>query len=213
MKFEEALVSRVEKFVVPRGDVLTATGNNTGRVPHCRVGDMVWELGPDHVAAGAKIVIEAKQNQSVDLRAAREEIELARKNREADVGVFIYSIKSAPADMPCLNRLGQDVFLVWDAEDASTDLALEAGLSLASAMVVQGRGEKEGSAVDIDSMEKAVLAIEKQVQSLDEFDGHAQSLLKTSEKIENRARIMRKKLMQEVIRLNSALEDLRLEQS
>ncbi|WP_456371884.1 hypothetical protein [Thiolapillus sp.] len=34
------------------GDLATTTGNSTGRTRNCKVGDVVIELGPEHVAAG-----------------------------------------------------------------------------------------------------------------------------------------------------------------
>ena len=40
-------------------------------------------LGADRAAAGAKIVLEAKENAKTTLSSAREEIEVGRRNRGA----------------------------------------------------------------------------------------------------------------------------------
>ena len=77
-------------------DIASRTGNTTGVIRNSKKGDIVVELGPEHPAAGARVVIEAKQNASYTVQSARSELEEARKNREAGVGVFIFSRRTVP---------------------------------------------------------------------------------------------------------------------
>ena len=72
------------------GEVATHVGNTTGRIKNCKVGDCLVELGPESAAAGARIVIEAKESSAYNLALALEEMERGRKNRDAGVGVFVF---------------------------------------------------------------------------------------------------------------------------
>ncbi len=61
--FEEAMFEFVAREAQYAGDVATPTGNSTGLIKNCKVGDCVVELGPDSAAPGSKIVIEAKEEK------------------------------------------------------------------------------------------------------------------------------------------------------
>src|SRR5687767_11296666 len=62
--FEELVVEFVKRETEKAGDIAVATGNETGSIKSCKVGDAVVELGPDCVAQGAKFVVEAKEHAS-----------------------------------------------------------------------------------------------------------------------------------------------------
>ena len=68
-------------------------------------------------AAGARIVVEAKESASCDLVKTLEEADTARRNRQASVCVFVHSTKSAPAGIPVFSRYGHDIVVKWDADD------------------------------------------------------------------------------------------------
>src|SRR5437870_13346240 len=90
------------------GDMPLATGDTTGAIKYCKVGDAIIEMGSESAAPGQRIVIEAKEDASYNLGKARIEIETARKNRGASVGVFVFSKKSAPIGQEPLLRHGDD---------------------------------------------------------------------------------------------------------
>lgn len=203
--FESALFTEIQNRSQPRGDIAEKTGNNAGRIKNCKVGDIVVELGPDHHCAGTKIVIEAKQNKSIKLNEARNEIELARRNRDAQVGVFVYSARSAPEGLSKFNRLGNDIFVVWDQEDPSTDLVLDATLSLASAMIMQGVSESAEFSGDFETIDRALLSIQKQIEGLDEFDKTSDTITLSANKIRERTRKMRNHLTRELKNLNETI--------
>src|SRR5437879_9288912 len=96
---------------IPTRTIMTLFSNN-----NCKKGDLVVELGSDCVAAGERFVVEAKEDESYKLGDARAEIEIARKNREASVGLFVFSKKTCPDGLETLFRDGNDVFVVWDAD-------------------------------------------------------------------------------------------------
>lgn len=51
-------------------------------------------------------------------------------------GIFVFSKKTAPECVPPLKRVGKDVLAVWDVGDPSTDLVLEAAMTIAKALCV-----------------------------------------------------------------------------
>jgi hypothetical protein len=60
-EFEELVVEFVQQEAERAGDIGAATGNSTGAIKSCKVGDATVELGPDCVAEGTKFVVEAKE--------------------------------------------------------------------------------------------------------------------------------------------------------
>ena len=124
------------------------------------------ELGAESAAAGERFVVEAKENKSYTLTEARAEIETARKNREASVGLFVFSEKIAPEGMDTLIRHGEDVFVVWDADQIESDVILRAGFSLAKALCVRQTRQSQAEDGNWDNMDAAMLALEQEAKRL-----------------------------------------------
>ncbi|MCE9605830.1 MAG: hypothetical protein K8U03_13120 [Planctomycetia bacterium] len=207
--FEQALFTYLQDYCKQTGDMPEFLGNSTGLIKNCKKGDCVVEIGPEHAAAGAKIVLEAKEVVGFDLRQARAEIEEGRKNRDAQIGLFVYSKKTAPSGIEPITRFGDDVILVWDAEDPATDLFLRLGLTVARALCTRRRDEREAQKVDFTLIDKALLAIKKRYDDFDLINKHAEDIIGTSQKIKDRARIAREDLERQVDRLEQQVTDLK----
>ena len=167
------------------------------------------ELGPEHAAAGARVVIEAKQNASYTVQSARSELEEARKNREAGVGVFVFSRRTAPEGAEPLVRYGDDILAIWDAENPETDIIMDCALTVAKALSTRARQYSATQSVDFEAIESAVREIERQSNSLEEITTSAETIKRGSDRILDRARIVRDGLARQVILLDEKLEDLR----
>lgn len=207
--FEQALFTYLQEYCRQTGDMAEFLGNSTGLIKNCKKGDCVVEIGPEHSAAGAKIVLEAKEVVGFDLRQARAEIEEGRKNRDAQIGLFVYSKKTAPAGIEPITRFGDDVVLVWDAEDPATDLFLKLGLTVARALCNRKRDEREAQKVDFTIIDKALLAIRKRYDDFDTINKHADDIMNGSQKIKDRARIAREDLERQVDRVEQQIADLK----
>jgi hypothetical protein len=175
--FEAAVFEFIDRDAQRRGDVAEKTGNTPGLIRNRKFGDVVLHLGRDCIAAGAKIVIEAKEVAGYSLKAAQDEIEQARKNRDAQLGVFVFSRRTAPPLDAPLARWGDDVFVVWDAEDSLTDGNMIAALEIARALCVRCRLSAERKQIDFTQIDRAINSIEKQAQSLDQIRASAQTIL------------------------------------
>jgi hypothetical protein len=210
-EFESATVEFVEHEAARAGDIGIATGNCTGAVKYCKVGDAVVELGPDSAAPGEKFVIEAKEDKSFDLNKARTEIETARKNRSASVGVFVFSKKTAPVGQEPFLRLGSDIFVVWNAEDITDDVILKAALSVAKALCVRETRQRKAEDADFELMDEAILAIETEAGRVGSMKTWTETIKANSGKLLEEMRKLAGGLELQLQNLRNALTGLRRE--
>ena len=193
------------------GDLATRTGDSTGLIKHCKVGDCVLELGAESAAPGARIVVESKEKGQYSLGQARDEIDEARRNRGAQVGLFIYSQALAPREMEAapLLRHGNDVFVVWNPEDAATDLLLRTAVTLARALCIRTARLSEARSADFQVIDEAICEIEKRTEGLNEIETSAKTIQSGSERILKRVELCRKALGQQVEVLRERMEALK----
>ncbi|HEX9093504.1 MAG TPA: hypothetical protein VF902_05925 [Coriobacteriia bacterium] len=206
--FEDAVYAYLERDARDAGDVPSRTGETTGLIKNCKVGDCIVELGPERSAAGARIAVEAKEDASYDLRRALAEIETARKNRGAAVGLFVCSEETAKDDIPRFARYGDDIVVRWSASSEQSDVYLDAALSLARALATRGVGSVSERAADFEAIEEAILEVERRAQSLDEIATYAETIRGGAGKIVERVRITREALERQVLRLRDRVEEL-----
>src|SRR5262249_15992087 len=128
--FQNAVFASIARLARSRGDIVQDVATYPGSIARCKKGDAVVTLGAEHVAAGARIVVESKDDGGYTITKGLEEMQQARKNREASLGLFVLSTSAAPDGTPGFARHGDDVIIVWDPEDSATDVRLEAGFEV-----------------------------------------------------------------------------------
>jgi hypothetical protein len=214
--FQRAMCEFVQSYLTDSGDVAEFVGDNVGAITNCKKGDVVVTLGCDTTAPGAKIVIEAKEEERYSLTKALAEIAEARKNRGAEVGVFVYSAKTVHQNLRPVKRYGNDVVVVWNAEQTESDSYLWAALEFARMTCFRSRGVDDSQAADFESIEKLLANIEKRANKLNEIRKYAEtaqssakSIQSATTKIIKRAEIDRKSLEGYVTRLRKCVLDLR----
>ena len=210
-EFETTACEFIEKETQKAGDLSNRTGQTTGFIKNCKVGDLVVELGADCAAAGEKFVVEAKEDSSYNLAKARTEIDTARKNRGASVGFFLFSAKAAPEGIDTLVRHGDDVFLVWDAEKVESDVILRAGLSLAKALCVRARKQKDAEKGSWDEIDSAILAVETEAARLANMKTWTETIQSNSGKVLDEVRKMATNLEKQTRLLRESVEALKQE--
>jgi hypothetical protein len=209
IEFEERLGALLAEESQRLGDLYEATGDTTGNIKNCKVGDHVVELGAESAAAHARIVWEAKEKNGSTLRGAIEEIDEARRNRHAQVGVFVFSSKTAPEGLESLQRHGNDIVVVWDPDDPASEIVVRAAYSLARSLAVrEGRTDRQ-SLVAILEIDRAARGIEKQVGYLDEVRRWAETVKGHGEKIADRSARMADELRRDVERLDAQIASMR----
>ena len=209
LEFEEAVYEKIQFEAQKTNDIATSTGNKTGLIKNNKVGDCVIELGPESSAPGSCIVIEAKEKGSYQLADAREEIEVARKNRGAQIGLFIFSKRTAPQGIDPFLRYGDDIFITWDAEDAGTDIYLNVAVTLARALCIREQSRRESVAVDFSQIDQAILEIEKRAGALDDIETWTKTIRNNADKIMKKVNSTRNSLLKQVETLNERTDDLK----
>ena len=207
--FEATACEFIEKEVQKAGDIATRSGATTGLIKNCKVGDLVVELGADCVAAGERLVVEAKEDSTYSAAKALTEIDTARKNRGASVGLFLFSAQTAPQGMEMLTRNGDDVLVVWDAQRIESDVILRAGLSLAKALCVRKQRERNKNAGEWEQVDAAVLAVEKEAGRLANMKTWTETIQSNSGKLLDEIRKMTNNLEAQISVLRESVESLK----
>ncbi len=208
LEFEDAVVRYLENHAAGVGDIAESTGATTGVIKNCKIGDCVLELGPDNASGGEKIVFEAKEDASYTLSTALEEIDKGRRNRQAQVGVFVWSARCAPSGTERLRRYGRDIIVVWDSEDSSSDVWLDAAIMLAKGLVLEGkRSSVPKAVVDFDAVEKAIEAVAKRAERADQVRTWGQTVENTGRNIIKEMETTQKDLERQVEVLRDHVED------
>ncbi len=200
-QFEEEVARLLLPLAQRAGDLCERTGTRPGLIKNCKRGDLVIELGPEHQARGARIVIEAKEDRSYGVERARAYLEEARKNRAAEYGVFVFSAATAPEGLRPVERIGSDVLVRWDRDDPRSDVHLEVALSLCRALCT--RAAEPAPELDLEALERAIREVERQVEGLDEIRRASQTIESGNERIVHRVRLLARNLQAAV----QALDD------
>jgi hypothetical protein len=209
--FEDVVCEFLSHEAQKLGDIAIRTGDTTGLIKGCKIGDCVIELSPESAAPGARIVVEAKEKAQFSLAKAREEIERARDNRGAQIGLFVYSTRTAPSEFQAapLQRYGSDVFIAWDPEDPATDLVLRTACTLARALCIRAVQHSAEQSADFQAVDAAILEVERQTNFLGEIENSAEDIQRGSEVILNRIRITRKSLIRQIDLLREKMQELK----
>lgn len=208
-EFEGAVGSVLAAEAQRVGDIYEATGTRTGLIKNCKVGDHVVTLGPDTSAPDASIVFEAKQSKSVDLKGALAEIDVARKNRQAQVGVFVYSTRTVPAGVETFTRYGESIVVAWDPEDPQLDWVLRAAYSVARALVIRQKVANADCTAAVQEIEATVRAIEKHLKRVADIKKFAETTVSAGDKIVREADKMAKELEAQIEALDEQIAALR----
>jgi len=207
--FEFDMCMRLEVMADGANDLFDATGSTTGVVRNCKVGDAVITVGPEKFGSGKKIVFEAKEDQSYNDTKALAEIELGAKNREAEVGVFVFSSKTAPAGTPPFRRFGNFVLVVWDREDRGSDVYLTAAYALATALITRAAREKDEVEFDFTKIDTEIAEIEKQIVRVVAIREKCESIRRAATAIEDETRIASDKLTSSLAKTKQQVDALR----
>lgn len=209
LDFEGALGAWLRAETVRQGDAHEAVGEQHGEIPRSKKGDHLVELGAECKAGGARIVWEAKEVQGFTLKKAFDELDQGRKNRRAQMGVFVFSRTSAPEDLPPFLRRGSDFVVIWDAKDPSTDLVLTLVYAATRALAVRECDETQTQGEAAKEIEGAVRLIEKRVAELSQIETWATTIENNGRNISKTAARIRESLAEQVAGLEVQVASLR----
>lgn len=184
--YEDAVLRFVQRAVQGAPIEANATANTVGAKPNCKKGDQVLRFTAESAYAGGALVVEAKRDSSYTVRAALEELELARGNRTAGAGVFVMAKSHAPTAFPAFARYGADILVTWDDEDDQTDPYLHAAILLGLALA--SRARRPDDAGDIRALADIEHRIQKELERLDKMRKLAESIRDDADKLTEEVR-------------------------
>ncbi len=160
--YEERVVEALDEIATAQGDCCDAVGDLPGASG--RTGDAVVSIEAASGPVRGRIVFEAKDRR-LSAPRAREELERAREQRDADFAVLVVpSEEEVPARMTPLREWGGDSLIVsFDPDDGGSRLVLEVGYRLARARVLMESAE-DGE-VDAEAVR---LQVERALQEMTE---------------------------------------------
>ncbi len=151
--YEESVGMVLADISTATGDQVHPTGDETGTVPGSKVGDFIITLGDAGVPA--RIAVECK-NQKLSFKKTAEQLDQAVDNRDAAVGILVFSSEAkTPARGP-LVRLGPSRYaVVYDPESADT-LALKVAYQLARTDLIAAASADGESQIDPELLAQKV---------------------------------------------------------
>jgi hypothetical protein len=208
-EFESDLGAVIASEAQKLNDPHDAVGATTGVIKNCKAGDFVSTIGPDSAARGVRVVWEAKEDASYTVSKALAEIETGRKNREAQLGIFVFSQKTAPVDLQSFGRYGNDILIVWDAENPETDIYVKIAYSVARALAIRESHESIESGQAIRAIDLATHAIENQLDTLEQIKTLAETVRTHGEKIADKVMKAHKEIEKQIENIHVQVNGLK----
>ena len=209
LDFESAVTAFVKHVVAGGPYVAEPTGNSVGVLPRRKIGDLVVKFTQESAYEGAALVVESKRDASYTIAKSLDELDLARKNREAGAGVFVMARTHAGPDFPIFARSGHNVSVIWDPEDSSTDPYLHAAVLLGIALATRKR--HLGDTGDLQALTDVEQRIATEIERLAKIAKANESIRRQSETISDEVRKGREKLDILVCKAKETLKALNVE--
>ena len=166
--FQDAVFEFVNQDAQRRGDVAEDTSDRTGLIKNCKVGDAVITLGPDCAAAGARIVVEAKEEARVHAADGPGRNRAGPQEPRRPAGRVRVLAAHGAGDraagalrLPTCSSCGTP-------RTRQTDAFLRGGLEIEPRPVPAAHAAADRQKIDFTPIDRAILDIEKRVQNLDQ---------------------------------------------
>lgn len=127
----------------------------------CKKGDFLSTLGDTSGAPGLKLTVEVK-DQPVRLKDAIDELQDAKKNREAGCGIFVFARGSEPPEVGDFRRIGEDFYVTVDKEHLASGSPLtyfESAYKIARAVAVATARKESAGELDIQKIQDQLDAL------------------------------------------------------
>jgi hypothetical protein len=190
------------------GDETDFVRGTIGATSRCKKGDYLATLGESAGAPGAHIVVEVKDSP-MRFRAAVDELQEAKANRQASIGIFVFARGSEPPEVGDFRRVGEDFFCTVDKEslrDGGPNMFLTAAYTIARAMIVANTRKAMGGELNLAQIETDIEALALWCDRVGEMVTKARSLQSSGKAIEEAASELHKEMD---TRLNRILITLR----
>ena len=208
--FETNLYNRVAEMANNLEDVPENTHGTPGTIRNCKVGDYVITLGENCGAPNHRIVIEAKKARKYNREKAINELNIAKKNRQADIGIFVFAKGYAPVEMGDFCRVGHDFFVTADEQAINSGeilVFLDAAYKIVRSMIVASVRVKTEQ-IDWTKVRRTIESTIELVNHLSDLSTKAKTIQNSAESIQKTVDNLRpqmKEKLDEVLQMVSAV--------
>ncbi len=201
--FEELLEGLLGAIARGANDLLERTGTDAGDAGRSKKGDFVLTLDPGLTRGSElRVVIEAK-DRKISGREMRDELREARTNRDAAVGLVVFTPAHAPAGIAPFDVRSGDVYCVIDPADPDPAI-LEAAVRLARLLALASLREREAE-VDAAALGEALTAIREQLETVRAMKVQLTSIGSTAGQVNTALDRMREGILAQIIRAEREL--------
>jgi hypothetical protein len=201
--FEDLLEAMLGEIARGSNDLLERTGTDAGDAGRSKKGDFVLTLDPDRTrGCEVRIVIEAKDRR-MSGREMRDELRAAKTNRDAAVGLVVFTPAHAPAGIAPFDVRAGDVYTVLDPADPDA-ATLEAAVKLARLVALTAVSETEAE-VDVATLQQSLTAIREAIEAIRTIKTQLTSISNTSRDVSATLDKMREAIVAWIGRAERAL--------
>jgi hypothetical protein len=178
--FEEDLYQAFAEMGRQLGDETECVRGIVGAVSRCKKGDYLATLGETSGAPGKKVTVEVK-DQALRLKDAIDELQDAKKNREAACGIFVFARGCEPPEIGDFRRIGEDFYVTVDRDDLAAGSSLpflDAAYKIARGLTIAAAKKDQGGELDLQK-------IHDQVDALAQWSGRIADMAVKARTIQN----------------------------
>ncbi|GAB6281074.1 MAG: hypothetical protein STSR0007_12290 [Thermovirga sp.] len=195
--FEDALYLPLAGMAGALEDQPENVSGIKGLINNDKVGDFIVRLGDCSRAPGRIIVFEAKKQQGYNMKKTLEELDRAKKNRGADVGIFVFCKGYEPTESGDFFRTGNDFIVTVDEEYMERGqrlLFLEAAYKVARVLITARAREDEERSIDPEYIRAEIESIQTAMNSASDIRTKAVTIRNSAEAIEKSMNVFEEKL-------------------
>lgn len=209
--FEEDLYSVFAQLGNQLGDSTELVRGTVGVVSRCKKGDFVCTLGDTSGAPGLGVVVEVK-DQQLRLKDAIDELQEAKKNREAVSGIFVFARGTEPAEIGDFRRIGEDFYVTVDKDDLAAGkplMFLDSAYKIARALAVAAARKEEAGELDLQAIQDQLDALASWTDRISDMATKARTIQSSGKLIEQCANELKTDLDARINAMLQALQQSR----
>jgi hypothetical protein len=162
LELEDLLYEYISPLCINNNDMVALTGKMTGTIKQCKIGDICIEIDKDFIPAQKRIVIEVKGSMGYTMQKAIDELDKAKKNRDASIGIFAFEKGCEPDGMGDLKINRHDFYITVDRsalENGDSVPYLDSAYDLSRLLILAFEKEKTEVSFDREFFEAKVKEI------------------------------------------------------
>ncbi|HXI46800.1 MAG TPA: hypothetical protein VNH13_10900 [Candidatus Acidoferrales bacterium] len=201
--FEDLLESMLGDIARGANDLLERTGTAAGDAGASKKGDFVLTLDPDLTrGVELRIVLEAKDRE-ISGRRMRDELREAKANRDAAIGLVVFTPEHAPTGIEPFDVRAGDIYCVIDPADPRPE-TLHAAVRLARLLAVASLRHSEAE-VDAAAVQEALTGIREQLETVRRMKVQLTSVVTTTGEVQATLDRLRENVLAQVARAEREL--------